>query len=386
MIINNRIADWLENNFVAPAYSGWVLAGLALCFFGAAINTMAGWLYVLSGISSALLVTAAVLPARSLLGLTVRRQMIQPVSAGEELTIELQIKNQTTLPKTLLEVQDLLPFVLGQPVRTPVEIIPPHESYQWVYSQLAERRGVYRWQTVQLRTATPLGLFWCRRRRAAPAKATVYPKVLPLAHCPLVDEMRQKDRAQFYNLHNQRFQTGTEGLTRSLRPYRMGDPIRLIHWRTSARYGELRVRELEVITGGQEIVICLDSAETWQPDNFEQAVIAAASLYFYAHRQQLNVRIWTALTGLVQGEHAVLEALAATSAGEEPSANELPGCSLLWLSQNPLSLSNLPAGSRWLLWQTVSSPQPEIVMNWEHLGFVIQTDQPLQLQLQQRLR
>lgn len=132
MGIANRLTNWLENHWVAPAYSGWVLGGLALCFLGAAINTMAGWLYVLSGVSFALLGMAAVLPARSLWGLKVRRNPLQPVSAGDQLTIELQIENQTTQPKTLLQVQDLLPFVLGQPVQTPVEIIPPHESYQWV--------------------------------------------------------------------------------------------------------------------------------------------------------------------------------------------------------------------------------------------------------------
>lgn len=385
MHITEQIADWLENRWVTPAYSGWVLAGLALCFFGAAVNTMAGWLYVLSGISFALLGMAAVLPARSLLGISIRRHPIQPVSAKDQLTIELEIENQTTQPKTLLQVQDMLPFVLGQPVQAPIETIPPHDSYRWVYYHPTERRGVYRWHTVQLRTATPLGLFWCRRRREVTASAIVYPTVLPLARCPLVDEMGQEDSAQFYS-QDRRFQTATEGLTRSLRPYRVGDPNRLIHWRTSARYGELRVRELEVITGGQEIVICLDSAGTWKPDDFEQAVIAAASLYFYAQRQQLNVKLWTALTGSVQGERVVLEALAATEAGEEPSVSNLPSYSVIWLSQNPLSLSTLPTGSRWVLWPTVSSPQPEILVNRDYLGLVIQTDQPLQLELQKPVR
>lgn len=381
MYITDRIADWLENHWVTPAYSGWMLGGLALCFFGAAVNTMAGWLYVLSGISFALLGMAAVLPARSLLGISVRRHPIQPVSAKDQLTIELEIENQTTQPKTLLQVQDLLPFVLGQPVQAPIETIPPHESYRWVYYHSTQRRGVYRWQTVQLRTATPLGLFWCRRRREVTASAIVYPTVLPLTSCALVEEMCQEDSAQVYS-QDRRFQTATEGLTRSLRPYRLGDPTRLIHWRTSARYGELRVRELEVIRGGKEIVICLDSAGTWQSDDFEQAVIAAASLYFYAHRLQMSVKLWTALTGVVQGERAVLEALAATEAGEDPSVSHLPRCSLIWLSQNYLSLNALPMGSRWVLWPIVSSPQPEIPVNRDYPGLVIQNDQPLQLQLQ----
>lgn len=385
MNIIERITDWLETHWVTPAYSGWVLVGISVFFFGAAINTMAGWLYVMSGLSLALLGMAAVLPGRSLLGISVRRHPIQPVSAGDQLTIELEIENQTTQPKTLLQVHDVLPYVLGQPVAAPIEILPPQESYRWVYYHLTQRRGVYRWQTVHLRTGTPLGLFWCRRHRDAPARAIVYPTVLPLTTCPLVDEIGQEDKAQVYR-QERRFQVATEGLTRSLRPYRQGDPIRMIHWRTSARYGELRVRELEVVTGGQEIIIALDGAATWDQDNFEQAVIAAASLYFYAYRQQLNVKLWTALTGLVQGESVVLETLAATEIGEESSATHPPSSPMIWLSQNPLSLSTLPTGSRWVLWSTASSPQPEILVNRDYTGLVLQTEQPLQLELQKPLR
>ncbi|MBD1941203.1 DUF58 domain-containing protein, partial [Coleofasciculus sp. FACHB-712] len=55
MNIGNRIADWLETRWVTPAYAGWILGIIAVCFFGAATNTMAGWLYVISGLSFALL-------------------------------------------------------------------------------------------------------------------------------------------------------------------------------------------------------------------------------------------------------------------------------------------------------------------------------------------
>ena len=337
---------------------------------------MAGWLYVISGISFALLGLAAVLPARSLLGIAVNRQPIQPVGAGDQLTIELEIENQTTQPKTLLQVQDVLPFVLGQPVQTAIEIILAQASHRWTYYHPAKTRGVYRWQTVQLRTATPLGLFWCRRRRDVPAKAVVYPQVLPLTTCPLIDEMGQEDRRG--DLRGRPLTSATEGLTRSLRPYRQGDPTRLIHWRTSARYGELRVRELEVVNGSQEIIICLDSAATWEQDSFEQAVIAAASLYIYAQRQQMHVKLWTAFTGLVQGERSVMEALAAVNFGEDASYT-LPSWPLICLSQSPFI--NLPTGSRSILWPS----QLEGTVNRD-LGIVIQADQTLQIQLQKPFR
>lgn len=382
--MGNRIANWLETHWVTPAYSGWLLGGLAVFFFIAATNTLAGWLYVISGVSLALLSLAALLSERSLQRITVSRRPIQPVSVGDTLLIELEIKNLTRQPKTLLQVQDLLPFVLGQPARTVIEAIPAQASFRWVYQYPTEKRGVYRWHTVQLRTAAPLGLFWCRRGRDARALAIVYPTVLPLSRCPLIDEIGQEMSLNFYS--NRRAQVATEGLTRALRPYRWGDPIRLIHWRTSARYGEFRVRELETFTGGQDILICLDSAMNWQEgtiaDAFEQAVIAAASLYFYAQHHSLSAKLWTAGTGLVQGSQTVLETLAAVQAGEDVRAESLPDQPLVWLTQNVASLATLPAGSRWVLWSPLIAEKGAAIVNRNTPGLVIQPEQSLQLQLQ----
>lgn len=384
MSIAKRIADWLETHWVTPAYSGWLLGGLSLFFFISATNTLAGWLYVISGISFALLAIAAILPERMLRGIQLQRCSITPVTVGDQLTVELVLANKTKQPKTLIQIQDQLPFVLAPPVLAAIEMIAPRSSYHWVYQQTVERRGIYRWHTVNLRTAAPLGLFWCRRSHTAAAVAVVYPTVLPLAQCPLVDAIGRDASLQF--THDRHAQSASEGLTRSLRPYRWGDPIRFVHWRTSARYGELRVRELETFISGQELIICLDSAMSWQPmtepsnpiEPFEQAVVAAASLYFYAIRQHLSVRLWTAGTGLVQGSQAVLETLAAVQAGEDVRAEQLPDSPLLWLTQNPVGLTTLPSGSRWLLW-TTAQLEPTAASS---PGILIQSDEPLQLQLQ----
>ncbi|MEH1977510.1 MAG: DUF58 domain-containing protein [Nostoc sp.] len=391
MKIIKPITNWLETRASAPAYGGWVLAVTAVCFFGAGINTMAGWLYAISGISFALLGVAAILPPRSLTGLSITRRPMQPVSAGDDLTVELEICNQTQHPVSLLQVKDILPFVLGKPVQKAIETIPSQGTYRWVYYHPTRRRGIYRWNTVELGSGAPLGLFWCRRQRDCAATAIVYPTVLPLATCPLVDEMGQEESKRG-DPRGRPLQTATTGLVRSLRPYRIGDPTRLIHWRTSARYGELRVRELEMVTGGQEIVIALDSASNWEEENFEQAVIAAASLYFYAQQQQLQVQLWTASTNLIKGERFVLETLAATTALEDASAVVPKSYPLIWLTQNPLSLATLPQGSRWVLWPNISSSAEQEVINWQQPGIVLQSDvsdglrlRALQPQLQKTL-
>ncbi|GAB1539385.1 DUF58 domain-containing protein [Scytonema sp. NUACC21] len=383
MKIIKNITNWLETRACAPAYSGWVLMGIAICFFAAGINTMAGWLYAISGVSFALLGLAVVLPPRSLLGLVVKRLPIEPVTAGDDFTVELEIFNQAQQPVTLLQVQDMLPFVLGKPVQRSIEKISIGEHYRWVYHHPTKRRGIYRWQSVELVSGAPLGLFWCRRFRDAAVMAIVYPKILPLTSCPLIDEMGEEDSKRG-DPRGRPLQTATQGLTRSLRPYHIGDPIRLIHWRTSARYGEFRVRELEVVTGGQEIIIALDSAGNWNEENFEQAVIAGASLYFYGARQQMQLALWTASTGLIRGQRVVQETLAAIASNEDASTLR-PNSPLIWLTQNPLTLSSLPSGSRWVLWQDTSAPHEQVVVNRDYPGIVLDAQQPLQPQLQQRL-
>ncbi|WP_414543171.1 DUF58 domain-containing protein [Nostoc sp. CCY0012] len=386
MKIIKPITNWLEIRASTPTYTGWVLAGIAICFFGAAVNTMAGWLYAISGVSFALLVIAAVLPPRSLVGLVVKRHPMSPISAGDDLTVELEICNPTRHSVNLLQVEDILPFVLGKPVHQAIETIPKQGSYRWVYYQPTQRRGIYRWHTVELGSGAPLGLFWCRRQRDCAATAIVYPTVLPLTTCPLIDEFGQDDSKKS-DPRGRPLQTATSGLVRSLRPYRIGDPTRLIHWRTSARYGELRVRELEIVTGGQEIVIALDSAGNWDTENFEQAVTAVASLYFYAQKQQIPVQLWTAATGLIQGDRLVLEALAATTYHEEINTSDRrQNNPVIWLTQNSLSLSSLPPGSRWVLWPNTTSPSESTLVNWDYPGIHVQSEQALQPQLQKSWR
>jgi uncharacterized protein (DUF58 family) len=366
----------LEERWVAPAYSGMLLASLAVFFFVAATNTLAGWLYVISGVIVALLVMAAILVRQNLRQITLERLEMQPVQAGQDLILPIQVTNNSAQPKALLQLCDRLPRSLGDPTPTVVEQLAPGSTYRWIQYQPTQQRGIYRWQTVKIRTGAPLGLFWKTKRYPLPGIAIVHPPVLRLDRCPLIDRLGQEQSLQL--LHNRRPQSATEGITRSLRPYRWGDPTRLIHWRTSARYGELRVRELETFTSGRSITLCLDSATAWQPDDFEQAVVAAATLYFYAVRQGLQMQLWTAATGLVQGDRPVLDALAATNPNELIPAEPLPNNTILWLTQNVNSLANLPNGSYWLLWGSTAIGAESS----QGLGHRIDGDQPLLPQLQ----
>ena len=373
----DRIAKWLETKWVTPAYAGWLLLALTICFFGVATNTMAGWLYVLSGVGVALLGVAAILPARSIGSIEIDRLPIFPVTAGAELEITLIVRNPTDRVQTLFQVQDLAPFTPRQLPLTAIETIPAQGEYRWVYRQPTQHRGVYQWDRVVLRSGAPVGLFWCQRDRQASAIAYVYPQVLDLSQCPLIDGIGGSNLSTNSQSASRNLEMATEGITRSLRPYRYGDSLRLVHWRTSARYGEFQIRELEIDRGGQDMVICLDPDSTWDAADFEQAVVAACSLYFYASKlPNLNVKLWTAQSGLVSGDRRVLETLAEVQVDESNSAEIFSDSPIVLLTSSPQQLDNLPPDNRWVLW--TREPFAPAIRN---SGMVINPDESLQQQL-----
>jgi uncharacterized protein (DUF58 family) len=352
------ILRWLETHWVRPAYAGGVLLGLAIAFFGAAVNSMAGWLYAISGVMLAIAAISIWLPPRNLRGLQITRQSIRPVSVGEPLMLELALTNPYDRPKVLLEVSDKTLPAWGDPPRTAIAAIPPHHTETWRYTCRPTRRGIYHWEHVTLRTAVPLGLFWCQRCQSVPADVVIYPEILPLAHCPLIDQMGTTTGIRWQTARQS--QNANEGVTRAVRPYRWGDPTRLIHWRTSARYGALRVRELEELTADNQVLLGLDTSDRWSEAAFESAVVAIASLYTYCLRHQLAVGVWLPHTGILQNKQAVLGTLATVMPGMAGSgANRLPGQSLIWFSSSLITPPGLPAGSAWVRWidhTSASSP------------------------------
>jgi uncharacterized protein (DUF58 family) len=371
------VAQWtllLERRWIAPAYAGWVVMVIAICFFGAATNTMTGWLYVLSAICLVLAAVAAILPTRSLKALSVEHLPIAPITAGEDLKIALRLHNHSAQTQILFQLYDLLPPELGPVAPIPIERVPAMSTHDTYVTCTPARRGLYSWDRLELRSGQPLGLFWCRRGHLSPAQAWVYPQRLRLANCPIMENF-SNPRSTDLALALRRPQLSTAGSTRSLRSYRNGDPLRLVHWRSSARYGQLQVRELEDSRKSTSVIIALDTTGAWSEVGFEQAVIAAASLYFYGVWQQLNIHFWSSSQGLVAGQEAILRALAEIQIGEGGQA--LPNQPLLWLTANSSRISQLPSGSRYLSW---GQGDPTVD------GLQIAPLRPLAAQLQQPLR
>jgi len=155
--------------------------------------------------------------------------------------------------------------VRGRAPRLDVRVLDPSGSW-WrtaapahgTMPHVASRRGVFGVIRVQIRTSAPLGVFVRTRtlRVPLPHPTTVAPSATP-AHPrlrPVPEELATTAATAL---------TRTGGDTvRSVRPYVPGDPARLVHWPTSARWGTLVVREHEPPpASGVALVVDLRGAE-----------------------------------------------------------------------------------------------------------------------------
>lgn len=90
----------------------------------------------------------------------------------------------------------------------------------------------------------------------------------------------------------------------SLREYQPGDDRRLVHWRTSARYGSLLVRQFEPSRRSDTLVCLTTSPNEIGAENFELALSVAATIGVAAMMERRSIRI---LASPLPGERSAVE-------------------------------------------------------------------------------
>ncbi|MER5887677.1 DUF58 domain-containing protein [Streptomyces sp. NPDC001941] len=231
-----------------------------------------------------------------------RRLSPQRVPAGSEARVHLRMDNVSRLPTGLLMLQDHVPYVLGPRPRFVLDRVEAGGRREVSYRVRSDLRGRYPLGPLQLRLSDPFGMCELTRSFSAYDTLTVVPRTEPLPPVRLAGE------ASGYG----------DGRQRSLalageddvipRTYRHGDDLRRVHWRSTARYGELMVRREEQPQRSRCTVLLDTRRVAFQgagPDSaFEWAVSGAASALVHMMERGFAVRLLTDTGSSVPGEGA----------------------------------------------------------------------------------
>ncbi len=257
-------------------------AGLTL---GAAIlfvigtNAQAGWLFVLAALLLGTVVAGIVVPLVGLRGLDVELSAPAETRQGDDVTVRLTITNRGRAVRWGVVARD--EHIGGSTAF--VGAIRPGERVEVGTVRNAPRRGEARTAWVELRSGAPFGVAERRRRLPADATTLVLPRVVALGALPFVDLASSREAT---TETDPRRGQGPEYL--GVREYRPGDPIRQVHWRLTARHGELVVRDLEEHRVPR-LAIWIDTAT--DADTLDDICSAAASIASSASATGVGVRL-----------------------------------------------------------------------------------------------
>ncbi|MFF8790595.1 DUF58 domain-containing protein [Streptomyces sp. NPDC015125] len=213
------------------------------------------------------------------------------VPATAESRVRLRMENVSRLPTGVLMLQDRVPYVLGPRPRFVLDRVEAGGRREVSYRVRSDLRGRYPLGPLQLRLSDPFGMCELTRSFSTVDTLTVVPRVEPLPPVRLAGE------AAGYGDGRQRSLAlaGEDDLIP--RDYRHGDDLRRVHWRSTARHGELMVRREEQPQKARCTVL-LDTRAVAHPgagpdSAFEWAVAGAASAAVHLLERGFSVRLLT---------------------------------------------------------------------------------------------
>jgi uncharacterized protein (DUF58 family) len=267
-----------------PTRDGWWCLGAAIGLGFAAMNTGNNLLYVLVSMLLGVIIVSGVLSEQSIRGLDFFPLRPDEVFAGRPALFGIRVVNRKRWRASYSIAID----VLDEAATTGAAFVPrlPARAEALVsWEAVPAGRGRRPFPALRVSTRFPFGLFVKAGRVALESEMIVYPAVRPLAAERLaalgVGGAAARRRGRGGDLHN-------------LREYRPGDEPRLIHWRSSAKTGDLLVRELEVETA-LDTTIVLSGTGT-DRERVEAGVSEAASLA--SHLLATGARVELVGTGL----------------------------------------------------------------------------------------
>ena len=238
-------------------------------------------------------VVAALWVARSgnRLGLA-RTLSATQVEVGQRAVVHLELTNVGPTTGVLL-IEEQIPWALGSRPRFVIDTMRPGWHRQIEYPVQAEVRGRYDIGPMRVRVGDPFGLLELHRTFTRTTSLVVIPSTEPLSPITL--------RGAWTGTGDNRprpFASGSAADV-TVREYRVGDDLRRVHWRSTAKVGGLMVRREEQPWQSRCTLFIDNRARVHRGQgphsSIERAVTAAASIAVHLTAQGYQVRLVSAL-------------------------------------------------------------------------------------------
>jgi uncharacterized protein (DUF58 family) len=233
---------------------------------------------------------SALIARRSRYRLACSRRLDPPrVPAGQPTVITARLENVSRLRSAVLLAEDVTPYSLGSRPRFVLDEIEPGGSRELRYQIRSQTRGKFTVGPLRVRVADAFGLVEISRSFSTTSTLVVTPKIHPLPRAAAPSSYLGEGDGGMRTISA----IGEDDA--APRAYQDGDGLRRVHWRSTARYGELMVRREEHQWRNSASVF-LDTRRSAHLGSsgsltFEFAVSAAASIGAHLTSEGFRARL-----------------------------------------------------------------------------------------------
>lgn len=295
MILRGTYIGYDAQSFSSQA-AGYLLRKPGLISLGA-ILVFAAWstqihIVILMGIFLSAALVAKAWSRLCLAGVTCVRSLSENrVFPGEKVKLTLHLANRKPLPLPWVRVDEQIPASLAEEARSQLGSTPAstlvrrsaallwYNSVRWTYTLECLKRGYYPFGPVEVTSGDIFGLYSRSLHLSTKDHIIVYPVIFPEISVPL---------PSIYPMGNTKMERRIiQDPTRAIgvRDYRLGDSMRHIHWKASARAQGLQVKVFEATTTFNiALFLSVDSfykEASFQEEDFELGISTVASIAYH---------------------------------------------------------------------------------------------------------
>lgn len=279
--------DWATSLHWRPTREGVLWTAAALAMLAAGSYKLINLLILLGYFMLVLVAMNAWLARRSAYRVWIRRARSEPVFAGAEAARFVTVTNTASrnASVTILETSD------AHRVEVFVPVLAPGETRNVLIPIRPERRGRYPTSAMSVIAGYPFGLVNYTVAAEPPDVLIVLPKLGTVDGSMLRRWLIRIGAGDNFSRRPVRRQSTQAADVRGVRNYRPGDSPRDIHWRTTAKHGELMVREYDS-TEPLDLLMVVEPWASEEPTSVElEAVeatlqIAASVFWSWCHSEE----------------------------------------------------------------------------------------------------
>ena len=236
---------------------------------------------LVAAVLTAISISSFLMAQFSLFGIELTRETMMDAACNTKTTLPLRITNRSRFFRQGVVISEKSEMFPGGKLNIAVRSLRPHESLMIPRSVRLIHRGHFSLDRILVCGGDPAGIFRKTKRFHLPGDILVSPRTVEIPALTL------RQNRKVMPGHDGR-PLGIAGLGSDffgIRPYRHGDEMRFVHWKSTAAKQHLMVMEMEASTVDR-VAIVLD---TYAPDigiddyenNFEYLVSIAATITNY---------------------------------------------------------------------------------------------------------